>query len=95
MNKRAKTHSSQWDRFLDFAEKNPVVLTKKIEGPFGKNKYDELWKELTTSLNSMGFVEKTTEKWQKVSILLILDAIFLTNPYIMFMIMIFTVIGSS
>ncbi|CAG9822098.1 unnamed protein product [Phaedon cochleariae] len=65
MNKQLKTNPCQWSRFLDFAEKNPVVLTKKMEGPFGREKYNKLWTELTSSLNSMGYIVKTTEKWQK------------------------------
>ncbi|KAG5883493.1 hypothetical protein JTB14_013137 [Gonioctena quinquepunctata] len=65
VNKRSKTHPSQWISFLYFAEKNPVVFTKKFEGPFGKEKYNQLWAELINSLNSMGYIVKTTEKWQK------------------------------
>lgn len=59
-----KTHPNQWAAFLDFAEKNPIVVTRKIEGPFGR-----LWDELTNILNSLGYLQKPKHKWQKVSVI--------------------------
>lgn len=69
MDKRLKTHPNQWAAFLDFAEKNPIVVTRKIEGPFGKEKYERLWDELTNILNSLGYLQKPKHKWQKVSVI--------------------------
>lgn len=66
-NKRLKTHPSQWAVFLDFAEANPQILTKKFEGVNGRQKYNVLWEEITKTLNSMGYLKKTVDKWQKVS----------------------------
>lgn len=66
MERRAKTNPLQWSVFLDFAEKHPEIVTKKFTTVGGKQKYNELWKEISTILNSMGFQHKTVEKWQKV-----------------------------
>uniref|UniRef100_A0A6P7GWX7 Regulatory protein zeste n=1 Tax=Diabrotica virgifera virgifera TaxID=50390 RepID=A0A6P7GWX7_DIAVI len=65
MEKRLKTHPSQWAIFLDFAEKNPQILTKKFDGVNGRKKYLELWEEITEVLNSMGYLNKSVDKWQK------------------------------
>lgn len=66
MDRRQKTNPLQWSVFLDFAEEHPVILTKKFDSIRGKNGYNELWNEISTILNSMGFSQKTTDKWQKV-----------------------------
>lgn len=69
MDKRLKTHPSQWAVFLDFAETNPQILTKKFDGQTARKKYNVLWEEISNTLNSMGYIKKTVEKWQKVSML--------------------------
>lgn len=67
MEKRVKTNPLQWSMFLDFAEKHPEILTKKFSSMGSKQKYNDLWKEVSSHLNSMGFQQKSVEKWQKVS----------------------------
>lgn len=67
MEKRFKTHPSQWSVFLDFAEAHPEIVTKKFEGVNGRKKFNQLWEEISNILNSMGFLKKSVDKWQKVS----------------------------
>ena len=42
MDRRLKTSPSQWAVFLDFAQANPGILTKKFDSVNGKRKYNEL-----------------------------------------------------
>lgn len=67
MEKRVKTNPIQWSLFLDFAEKHPEILTKKFNSIASKQKYNEMWKEISSQLNSMGFQQKMVEIWQKVN----------------------------
>lgn len=71
MEKRLKTNPAQWAAFLDFVEINPQILTKKFDGVNGRKKYNKLWEEIAKILNSMGYLKKTVDKWQKVSYLLL------------------------
>lgn len=64
--KRAKTNPLQWSTFLDFAEVNPEILTKKFQGINGRKTYEEKWAEIVTTLNSIGYQNKPVAKWQKV-----------------------------
>lgn len=70
MDRRLKTNPQQWSTFLDYAESHPEILTKKFTSINSRKRYNEFWAEISAILNSMGFLEKTPEKWQKVCIYL-------------------------
>lgn len=58
MEKRVKTNPIQWSLFLDFAEKHPEILTKKFNSIASKQKYNEMWKEISSQLKQHGISAK-------------------------------------
>lgn len=52
---------------LDFVELNPQLHTKKFTAQFTHAKGQELWKQITVSLNAVpGGGIKTWKQWRKV-----------------------------
>lgn len=52
----------------DFMESNPEFARGRLSVANAKEKFKELWSQLTNRLNSLGLGVKTVEKWQKVII---------------------------
>lgn len=51
---------------LDFMENHPDLATGRLSVTNAKEKFRELWMELSNILNSLGYGTRTVEKWQKV-----------------------------
>lgn len=62
-----RVRTEHWQLLLGICEKNPELITNKFNGPDGKAKGHALWQSVTQKLNSLGFGEKTTEEWRRVS----------------------------
>uniref|UniRef100_A0A6P7GXW9 Regulatory protein zeste n=1 Tax=Diabrotica virgifera virgifera TaxID=50390 RepID=A0A6P7GXW9_DIAVI len=60
-----RVNADHWAIILDFAEKNPSIITNRFPGCNGKEKLTELWKQLSNKLNALGYGEKTTAEWKK------------------------------
>ncbi|CAG9840682.1 unnamed protein product [Diabrotica balteata] len=60
-----RVNADHWAILLDFAEKNPSIITKRFPGCNDKEKVTELWKQLSNKLNALGYGEKTTAEWKK------------------------------
>ncbi|XP_072382191.1 uncharacterized protein [Diabrotica undecimpunctata] len=63
-----RVNADHWAILLDFAEKNPSIITNRFPGCNGKEKVTELWKQLSNKLNALGYGEKTTAEWKKTLI---------------------------
>ncbi|XP_030748913.1 uncharacterized protein LOC115889711 isoform X2 [Sitophilus oryzae] len=59
----SRTSPAQWSAMVDFFLDHPEMVTRTFSGLDARQKYNELWKELATSLNSMGYGAKTPDKW--------------------------------
>ncbi|KAJ8966024.1 hypothetical protein NQ314_003775 [Rhamnusium bicolor] len=51
---------------IDFVEKHPEMLTNSFRCAESRNKYNENWRILCITLNSVGYGEKSVEQWQRV-----------------------------
>lgn len=64
-----KTREEHWLLMIDFMEKHPDFACGRLSTPSARNKFKELWRELTNKLNSLGYGERSWEKWNKVSVI--------------------------
>ncbi|GLV40946.1 uncharacterized protein CBL_08520 [Carabus blaptoides fortunei] len=65
--KRAiRTNKKHQCVMLDFVEAHPEMVNNSFTQPQARQKYLDLWKELTCILNAMGMGEKTPTQWQRV-----------------------------
>lgn len=62
-----KTNPQQWNIAIDFLEEHPVLIKPNFMSADGDNKKTALlWGELAERLNSVGFGERSVEKWKAV-----------------------------
>lgn len=54
---------------LDEAEKNPIIITMNFSQPNARAHYNKCWAMLTAKLNSLGYGEKSQDKWRRVRLL--------------------------
>lgn len=62
-----KADRNQFSIIVDFMEKNVDFFKKKLSNDLTRKKMDEMWDELTTTLNANGRCCKSKEKWISVS----------------------------
>lgn len=67
-NRASRTNPAQWSVMVDFFIAHPEMVTRSFTGLDARQKYQQLWEQLATSLNSMGYGSKTADKWIDVSI---------------------------
>lgn len=67
LNRAPKTNPAQWAVLLDFLMEHPMMVTKTFVGLDARKKYLNLWEEVATQVNSMGYGQKNVEKWIDVS----------------------------
>lgn len=66
-----KTHPLQWKFIIDFMEEHPSLIRPKFQHSGGDaSASNELWQQLVTNLNAMGFGIRATEKWKAVCCIL-------------------------
>ena len=58
-----------WEVLVSFLEQHKELATGRFLGPNGKQKHKNLWNELSLKLNSLGFGQRSSDKWQKVHFL--------------------------
>jgi len=56
----------QWKIILEFFENNPEMVSGRASAPNAKQVIKEKWETLAAQLNSLGYTNKSVEKWQKV-----------------------------
>lgn len=71
LNRAPKTSPAQWAVLIDFLTEHPVMVTKTFVGLDARKKYQHLWEQVSTQLNSMGFGQKNVEKWIDVGLLIL------------------------
>ncbi|CAG9764439.1 unnamed protein product [Ceutorhynchus assimilis] len=54
-----------WEIILDWLERNPEMVSGRGIGPTGKSNLKEKWENLAITLNSLGYTNKSAEKWMK------------------------------
>lgn len=59
-------NENHWIQLLDYMEKHPQFARGQFSGPSGKITQRKMWEELSKRLNSLGYGNKSVEKWQKV-----------------------------
>lgn len=64
-----KPNERHWEIVLKYFEDNPNVATGRFTGPTGKIANRKHWETLSERLNSLGYGTKSSDKWQKVSII--------------------------
>ncbi|XP_030752077.1 uncharacterized protein LOC115879394 [Sitophilus oryzae] len=65
MERDFKTHPMQWRVIIDYMEENPSLIRPKFGHSDGDaNANNQLWNQLATKLNAMGFGVRTVEKWK-------------------------------
>ena len=69
----APKNDSLWEMIISFMEDHSDFARGHINGPNGRERYSALWKELAQLLSAAGFGMKEPSKWQKVSILQLLN----------------------
>lgn len=63
-----RVRAEHWHMLLDMCERNPEIVTNKFNGPQGKAQGNALWKTVASQLNSLGYGEKSSDGWRKVSL---------------------------
>lgn len=61
-----KIREEHWQVLIQFMEENKDFACGKFSTASGREYFKKLWAQLTMKLNSLGYGEKPTEKWQKV-----------------------------
>lgn len=62
-----KIREVHWEVIFDYMSRNPDFCRGRINNsPENRKAYNNMWRELTEKLNSLGFGQKPCEKWQKV-----------------------------
>lgn len=62
-----KVGAAQLEVLINFMENHQELAKGKFNGPSGRDIHKKLWAQLANNLNSLGYGEKSIEKWQKVS----------------------------
>lgn len=59
-------NENHWIQLLDYMEKHPQFARGQFSGPSGKTTQRKMWELLSKRFNSLGYGNKSVEKWQKV-----------------------------
>lgn len=62
-----KIRESHWEIMLEYMEEHKDFANGRFIGAQGREIQKKMWIELSNKLNSLGFGNKTADKWQKVS----------------------------
>ncbi|VEN44926.1 unnamed protein product [Callosobruchus maculatus] len=62
-----KLRDEHWETMLTFFEAHPDLSHGRLKGLNARERAKQLWAELSQKLNSLGFGERSVDKWQKVA----------------------------
>lgn len=70
--KKPKTSPEQYEILVKYIENHPHLTSNKLSNNFTAKDRSRLWEDLAECLNSVRGPHKDVQKWQKVSMFIVL-----------------------